>query len=401
MRVLGHIAMWLLSGALATGCATWLPQAEGPRPEPLTRSAVELAEDELLDVWIERFEVADLTADAEDSTGLSSDISEAEARFMPVYLRNVMEKTGYWGSVRVVPRSTEGAEVLVRGTILESDGETLELSITALDATGRQWLTRSYESRVPEDAYRLGVARRAEVFDSLYNRIANDLSRYRASLSEQEVRAIRQVAELRFAADLAPEVFGPYLQRGTDGGVSLLRLPAADDPMLRRVQRIRERDFLLVDTLNAHYTNFYREMEIPYEEWRRARVEEMAALQRLEGEALTRKLLGFAAIAGAIALGAVSDRQTRVSTGTLRNVMVLGGAYAIKTGFDKDSEATIHRDAIAELGASFASETRPLVVEVEGEVHELTGSAEAQYAQWRELLQTIYASETGLVGIMD
>ena len=133
----------------------------------------------------------------------------------------------------------------------------------------------------------------------------------------------------------------------------------------------------MVDTLNGHYTNFFREMEIPYDEWRKVRVEEITALRRIKREATTRKVLGFAAIAGAIAIG------------------------AIKTGFDKDSETTIHRDAIEELGASFASEARPLVVEVEGETHELTGSAEVQYAKWRELLRTIYASETGLVGVAD
>ena len=77
--------------------------------------------------------------------------------------------------------------------------------------------------------------------------------------------------------------------------------------------------------------------------------------------------------------------------------MIVGGAYAVKTGFDKASEATIHRDAIKELGESFASETRPLVVEVEGETHQLTGSAEEQYSKWRALLKQIYASETGLV----
>ena len=36
-----------------------------------------------------------------------------------------------------------------------------------------------------------------------------------------------------------------------------------------------------------------------------------------------------------------------------------------------------------------------LVVEVEGETHELTGSAEVQYAKWRALLKRIYLSETG------
>jgi hypothetical protein len=81
--------------------------------------------------------------------------------------------------------------------------------------------------------------------------------------------------------------------------------------------------------------------------------------------------------------------------------MVLGGVYAIKTGFDKDSETGIHREAIKELGDSFASETRPLVVEVEGQTHELTGSAEVQYARWRSLLKQIYAAETGLDGAAD
>ena len=39
---------------------------------------------------------------------------------------------------------------------------------------------------------------------------------------------------------------------------------------------------------------------------------------------------------------------------------------------------------------------RACVVEVEGETHELTGSAEVQYAQWRALLQRIYVFETGI-----
>ncbi len=402
MPVLLRISILLLMTVLATGCASSLIQGERPGPEPLNRVSAELAEDQLLDVWIELFDAGELPQDDEEAMGLSMDIREAESRFIPVYLRDTMEKTGFWGAVRVVPQSTEGAEVTVRGKILASDGESLVLEITALDATGRRWFVRTYESRVPEGAYRLAVAPGGEeVFDSLYNTIANDLSRYRTSLGDPEVRNIRQVAELRFAADLAPSAFSEYLRRGDDGRFELLRLPAVDDPMYRRVQRIRERDFLLVDTLNGHYNNFYREMEMPYDEWREARVAEVAALRRVKREATTRKVLGFAAIAGAIAIGAMGNRQSRVRTSTLRDVMVLGGAYAIKTGFDKDSETTIHRDAIEELGASFASESRPLVVEVEGETHELTGSAEVQYAKWRELLRTIHASETGFVGVVD
>jgi hypothetical protein len=109
---------------------------------------------------------------------------------------------------------------------------------------------------------------------------------------------------------------------------------------------------------------------------------------------MKRKLIGAAAILGAILIESNSNGNNSGSA-VMRDVLVLGGAYAIKSGFDKDSETGIHRDAIIELDESFSAEARPLVVDVEGETHELTGSAEVQYAKWRALLKHIYASETG------
>ena len=385
----------VLSLLLVTACSTG-PRRDRPAPsEPLKRAAVEISEDQLLDVWIELFDPGELPEDPDDAKGLSEDIRDAEARFLPVHLRNTMERTGYWGAVRVVPRATEGGEVLVRGRLLASDGDTLALRITAEDASGRQWFQRTYQANLPKQGYTASAAD-AELFEPLYHNIANDLVRHRASLPPEYRRNLRRVAELRFAADMAPVAFADYLQ-ADDQGYRVVRLPAEEDAMYRRILAIRERDALLVDTLNGHFDNFYRDMEIPYLEWRKARVEEMEALRKIQREATTRKVLGFAAIAGAIAISALGSSRTQISTSSLRNVMVLGGAYAVKSGFDKDSEAEIHREAIEELGDSFASETRPLVVEVEGETHELTGSAEVQYGKWRELLRRIYAAETGLV----
>ena len=77
-------------------------------------------------------------------------------------------------------------------------------------------------------------------------------------------------------------------------------------------------------------------------------------------------------------------------------VLVIGGLYSIKKGIDTNAQSTIHQSAIEELGESFSLEAKPLVVDVDGEVHKLTGSAETQYAQWRDLMRKIYASETGL-----
>ena len=386
---------------LLGGCSTISSHNNVDNDVQIEKPVSEINESQLLDVWVESFDPGELQEDDDDAKGLSVDIREAEARYMSVLLRDTMEKTGYWGAVRVVPRDTEGGEVLVQGTILESDGERLELKIIALDATGREWFSSTYEAKVSLQAYQDAERAGKEVFQALFNAIANDLAAYRATLTAEDILTVRRIAELRFAADLAPDVFSDYLQRSDDDQFTIVRLPAEGDPMVRRVSAIRERDFLLIDTLNGHFDNFNQNMQEPYAQWRKTRLEELESLRAIEREARNRKLIGAAAIIGAIAIEALGGDSTRAATGTLRDVMVVGGAYAIKTGFDKDSETTIHRDAIEELGDSFSAETKPLVVEVEGETHELTGSAEVQYVKWRALLKQIYAAETGLPGTVN
>jgi len=393
MRIYTLLPLLLLL-TLLQGCSTLGPARTVADSVSLNKAAAELPEARLLDVWIELFEPGELPEGEEASKGLSREIREAEARYLPEQLRATMEHTGYWGAVRLVPQNTTGSELLVRGTILQSDGEFLVLKITALDATGREWFKRTYREEIEYTQYLHHGYDGQEVFQPLYNTIANDLAEFRAQLTGAETTEIRRVAALRFAEDLAPDAFGGYLE-AIDGRYQLVHLPAADDPMYHRVQKIRERDFLLIDTLNGHIDNFSREMEQPYTEWRKARSEEATALRKLEREALTRQLLGAAAIIGAIAMQS-SGSNSRYNSSVLRDTLILGGAYAIKTGFDKSSETAIHRDAIIELDQSFSSEVKPMVVEVEGKTHKLTGSAEVQYAKWRRLLKRIYATETGL-----
>lgn len=380
--------------ALLAGCAT-SGQKNVKDQQVLQKAVQEVPEDQLLDVWIELFNPGELPEDKDDARGLSMEIREAEARHMPVHLRNVMEKTGYWGAVRVVPRDTEGAEVLVSGTILESNGEDLELQITARDASGSEWFKRSYREDVEAAVYESENGKK-DAFEALYHTIANDLAQFRDTLTDKQRIAIRQIAEIRFAADMVPDAFFSHVSKDDKGQYRLDRLPAEEDPALQRVRVVRERDFLLIDTLNGHYDNFYLEMATPYQEWRKARSSEAAALREVKRKANTQKALGVAAILGAIAIEALGGSNTQVSTGTMRDVMVIGGLYSIKLGIDTNAQSTIHQGAIEELGDSFSSEAKPMVVEVDGEVHELTGSAEAQYEQWRDLMRKIYSSETGL-----
>ena len=381
----------MVLGLLSSCASTTSIQKKDSPPVALSKISQELPEEQLLDVWIELFDPGELPTREKDALGLSLDIRKAEARYMPIQLRGVMEKTGYWGAVRVVPYNTEGAELLVRGLIVASDGAELELKITAEDASGRVWFRKTYKAEVDPQIYDM-LPEHTDSFQAVYRMIANDLAEFRNKLTDQERIAIRQYADVRFAADMAPDAFAGHLQRDDKGIYQLNRLPAKNDPAFQRVQVIRERDFLLIDTLNGHFDNYYLEMVGPYTEWRKARSLETEALREVKKKANTRKALGVAAILGAIAIEALGGGNT----GTLRDVMVLGGAVAIKQGMDINAQSPIHQAAIEELGDSFSSEAKPLVVEVDGEVYELTGSAEVQYKQWRSLMREIYASETGL-----
>jgi len=384
---------------LLSACTTPGGRRNIEGPVAIDNSRSEIPENRLLNVSIEVFEPGALPEDEKEANGLSMDIRKAEARYMPEQLRATMEKTGYWGAVRVVPRGVTNGELLVSGTILQSNGLQLDLEITARDASGHQWFTREYRDGV-EAAYYLSGDLAGEAFQPLYNTIANDLASYLKQLTADDVTNIRRVAELRFATDIAPRAFSGYLDRGETGEYTIVHLPSYDDPMYGRVQAIHERDLMMIDTLNGHFDNFYREMQEPYTEWRKARSDEAEKQKELEKAALNRTLLGVASIVGAIFIG-VASPEYNSGLDTLSDVMVLGGAAAIKSGMDKRSEAAIHRESIEELGVSFSSETQPLVVDVEGKTVELTGSAEAQYGQWRELLGQIYANETGLSGSID
>jgi len=132
MQALLRVVTGIVLLALLSACTSTAPRRNVSGHEALEKAAGELPESQLLDVWIELFDPGELPEKENRARGLTMEIREAEARYVPVHLRGVMEKTGYWGAVRVVPQGTQGAEVLVRGVIKASDGEVLTLEITAL-----------------------------------------------------------------------------------------------------------------------------------------------------------------------------------------------------------------------------------------------------------------------------
>jgi len=376
----------VLTAAFLAGCSSTTVRSTAVTP--IETSAQPLPEHLLPDVGIDLFSTR---LDDDDSDIISPVMHSAEERYFPFVLSETLQKTGQWGVVRVNPGQRSQADVYVSGVIRESDGETLKLTITARDATGRPWFERTYEGTASKFAYDRSTSRAREPFQGVYNRIANDLLEFRESLTRDQIAEIRQVAELRFAEAFAPEVFDDYV-RERDGRYELVRLPAENDPFLARIRRVRERDYLFVDTLQDYYDSFALQMEGPYYDLRRELMLEAQELRQMRRESTAQTVGGALAIlAGILAQGSSS------SIGRTAGVVGIGaGAIAVQRGLQKRTEASGYADSIKEISRSFGSEVEPYRVELEDRTVTLTGTVEEQYEKWQALLKEIYEAETGL-----
>jgi hypothetical protein len=374
---------------LFTGCATF--NAQKVVPTTIMKAQEEIFEEQLLDVGILVFESDKITPEQAQKKHTSQEIRKAEQHFMPYHLKNTLQQSSYWGAVRVLPDETESIDVLVKGKILESNGEHLILQIDVMDATRKKWFSKKYKSEASLAFYSGNRAGEKDAYQDLYNVISNDMANFFKKLAPEEIKNIRTVSKLKFAQDFAPTVYDGYLTEDEKDLIAVNRLPADGDTIMTRLLKIREREYMYVDTLNEYYQKYYANMWSSYENWRKLNYEEIKAIRKIESNALKQKLLGALLVAGAIALNAGEVKNT----GALQVGMILIGGQVIINGFNVTKEAQIHSAAIKELSESFGSEMKPIVMEFEGKQYELTGSAQEQFKHWRELLRQIYITETG------
>ncbi len=319
------------------------------------------------------------------------DVRRAEARYIAYQLKDTLELTGNWGAVRVIPQFTEAVDILITGKILDSNGEELKLQVTVADSTGQVWLSRTFTDTASKYSYE---APKEDPFQDIYNDVANAILIYRQKLGEPELAKIKQVSNLRYAIRLSPEAFGGYLTE-SKGSVQIEQLPASNDQMLVRVNRIKEREYLFVDTLDDYYGNFFRDMKASYHEWRYATYDEAVAAKRLKKESMKRLIGGAAVVAAGVAASASKQSNTYASQAAGLGV-VGGGIGLIKSGLSRRQRAEVHENALKEISESLGAEITPYVLDIEGRTIELTGTADVQYEEWREILKQIYIEETGL-----
>ena len=377
---------------LLNACATYTVRTTDQTPlQPATIAHEEQAI--FLDVGVVAMDPG-MDVAAENEEVIFPEIRIAEANYHAQKLVATIQRSGHWGAVRVVPNTDVLTEVQVDGKILKSDGESLELQIKVTDAAGKQWFDRKFVEVTSKLSYDQQQLRRADPFGGMYNQIANAMAEYFNKLSVEELNNVRTITELRFAGDFSPEAFGGYLSQSRNGRYSYSRLPAENDPAVEKIRFIRERDYLFVDTLQEYYDIFSRDMEGPYNEWRKASYDEVQALRDLKRRSNLEMLAGAAAIVGGIAVAATTQNAGGYIGGA--SVASTGG-YLLRRGVETRDQMSTSIDVLQELGASLQSEVEQRVVELDDRTVRLTGSVNEQYERWKEVLQEIYRDEYGEV----
>lgn len=386
----GFIICILFSSLSMVACRT--TEIKTTEQIPVIHELTDIPESELLDIGIRIFDPGlENLEQLDDDVVVFPEIRIAESSFFPYLLMETLQSSAAWGAVRVVPVGHNSVDVLVKGDILQSDGEVLIVMIDVVDSSGQQWFSKEYVQKASRYSYDKKNQLRYEPFQNIYNRIANDLIQHRQSLSSKDLIELRLVSELKFAKDFSPQLFSEHLTKDESGRYLINRLPAQNDPMLQRIKQIRERDYLFVDTLQEHYASYVKEMKAPYKQWRSESYSEVIAMRKMKEKATNQKMVGAAAIiAGIYGAGSSAGSARAAST-----VAVAGGAYVLKDAFERDADAQIHIEALQELGDSLEASIESHVIELEDRTVTLSGTVDNQYKQWKKILQDIYHSETG------
>ena len=351
----------VVSVAMQFGCAA--PPSERPvdpvtEPEWHTPESLEWASEPtlpLLDIGVVSFD----PGVADDDVSSLAAVRRLEGQLLAAELRETLQQSNQWGVVRLLPSVSALTPIALQTRIVFSDGRDLILDVTARDAMGTLW----FEQRI---AHRSALSEEPEVpLGALFNAISNRLLAYWRSLAILERQRFLDAAGLMYAQSLVPEAFSDMLAL-TEEGWQLRRLPAEGDPMMARVTRVRNQEYLFCDTVDEQYTLLEDRVGPTYALWRQAALEQAEWLEQYARRASSR---------------AVKSSDSEFSR--------MHAQYAAYRSF------RIQEQALFELAEALDNESQPTVLQTEGRVVSLKGTLASQYDTWRELLREIYLLEQG------
>lgn len=291
------------------------------------------------------------------------EVREAEARYYATVLRDTLIQRAVWGPVRVVPEPSLGFDLTIRSRLLRSDGLSLQLAVEAVDASETAWLSGQYVAHYTNSS----DGTRGEAFQQLFDDVARDLEAQLSARNAEAHQRLQQITLLRYASSLAPDAFADYLTKNAESQWELQRLPALDDPMLRRIARIRSYEDHFVDQADEQYAALAEEMRPVYAQWLKYRHEQAVFQAGYEAR--------------------LETRQERVGRA--------GSFTALERSYNTYKWFKTQEQDMDELALGLHNEVNPTVMEVDGVMFRLGGSLRQQYQEWRDILARLFTLEQG------
>lgn len=303
-------------------------------------------------------ELLDPGVKPEDTTPVAA-VRRLESRLLAGDLRQTLIRSNQWGAVRIVPEASALTPVSIQARILESNGRDLVLDVLVKDALGVAW----FEQRV---AYRQGRAEPGSSgFQGVFNALSNRLLEAWQARGVEGQEALIRATAITYAQELVPGIFSGMIQR-SEQSWELVRLPAGNDPMLERIGRIRNQEYLFCDTIDEQFTELAGRVRPTYALWREATLEQIEWLDRYEQRAAARTV------------NAADSDFSRMQA-----------EYAAYRSYRTQEQA------LFDLAEAFDGESQPTVMRTQDQVFKLEGTLETQYDTWRRLLRDIYMIEQG------
>ncbi|TDF36584.1 hypothetical protein EYS14_17840 [Alteromonadaceae bacterium M269] len=318
-------------------------------------------------------------------------LRRAEANRFSLMTKEALQKTGVFGSVSVAPSPQVTSELYVLGKIIESNSEDVEISIEVVDISGRRWGKETFKHRVSPGFYRDkrndGEDSYGPIFEDIADHVVSLLKRKREAQKEE----LKHIADIRFAQSFSPEAFSQHITTDRNGYVSLVSLPAENDPAYSRIRPLRVQDQLFLDRIQSQYEGFSAKVDESYLTWQEETLPVILDAKKAKRQSVARGILGAVLIGAAVAGAVDSDSSGLQDVATVG--AAIGGGLLVKSALDKNREAKVHSATIDELGESLDIEIDPQLVELEDKTIELTGTAQEQYTQWKSHLKKIYELE--------
>ena len=325
----------------------------------------------------------------EEDEEVFEELRNFESRRFAVKLKLALENTNKVGAVRVTPNTSASGQIYVLGKIKKSNGQKVKIKVKVIDAAGKKIMDKNFSKKIKSSHFSNVRTKNTDAYNELFEEVALKVVEKLQKLDSIEINRLVNISDLRFGSEFSPESFNSYLSKKKNK-YKLVALPSENDPMWQRVNSIKVREQLFVDSLQSHYDKFVSSSNQSYVLWQSQSYNEILAEREAKKKAIGRGVLGVLSIAAAVA-SAGSPKQGDDFSGEVA-MLTLGGKL-IEDSAKYKAEAKMHRDSLKELGSSIDAELAPNIIEFENKTIEISGNAKQQFIEWRKFLKKMYELE--------